>query len=257
MIVANMDYFDKYQRLDDHPGQSLETEKWMETPISSVVLSGTPIEEHAERITMEMLVEQPNAFLGETIHMLLGTDIHESVYANGGYRAIITHSATSEESSSMGLGNVPHWRISFSREILVIHAISLWVGAAEMEELLVHKIYGNEEYRDEATIECCAMRCFAESSERTDESCMQELSPTEHFIMDGGKRPAQDDLNMSLAMPANVQVIPDMNQPLSKAALEKHYEELCSQINAYHVVGSPLLVMLLNLVLVSRCSLQL
>jgi hypothetical protein len=50
---------------------------------------------------------------------------------------------------------------------------------------------------------------------------MQEFSPTEQFIMDGRKRPAQDGLNMSLAMPANVQIIPDVNKPLSKAALEK------------------------------------
>ena len=108
----------------------------------------------------------------------------------------------------MSLGNVPHWRIRFSGEIPVTHAISLWVGAAEMEELLVHEVYGNEENMDEATIECCAMRCSAESTERTDESCIQELSLAEQFIMDGGERPAQDDLNMSLAMPANVQVIP-------------------------------------------------
>jgi hypothetical protein len=61
MIVANMDYFDKYQRLDEHPGQSYDTKIRMETSISSVVLSGTPIEEHVERITMNMLVEHPHA----------------------------------------------------------------------------------------------------------------------------------------------------------------------------------------------------
>jgi hypothetical protein len=32
--------------------------------------------------------------------------------------------------------------------------------------------------------------------------------------------------------------MPDMNKPLSKAALEKQYEELCSQITGYHVAGS-------------------
>ena len=71
MIAANMDYFDKYQRLDEHPGQPYDTKIRMETPISSVVLSGTPIEEHVERIMVDMLIKQPNASLGETVHMLL------------------------------------------------------------------------------------------------------------------------------------------------------------------------------------------
>jgi hypothetical protein len=45
--MANMDYFDKYQSTDNHPGQSFYI---MEIPISNVVLTGTPIEEHVERI---------------------------------------------------------------------------------------------------------------------------------------------------------------------------------------------------------------
>ena len=81
----------------------------METPISNIVLSGTPIEEHVERITVKMLEEHPNAFLGETVHMMLETDMHENVYVNGVYRGKITHYATSEESNSMSLGHVPRW----------------------------------------------------------------------------------------------------------------------------------------------------
>jgi hypothetical protein len=54
-----------------HLWQSFDTEIRMETPISSVVLSGTPIEEHVERIMVDMLIKQPNASLGETVHMLL------------------------------------------------------------------------------------------------------------------------------------------------------------------------------------------
>jgi hypothetical protein len=53
--------------MDDHPWQSFDTEIRMETPISSVVLSGTPIKEHVERIMMDMLMKQPNACLGETL----------------------------------------------------------------------------------------------------------------------------------------------------------------------------------------------
>jgi hypothetical protein len=51
MIMANMVYSDKYQSKDNHPGQSFYL---MERPISSVILSGTPIEEHVERIMMDM-----------------------------------------------------------------------------------------------------------------------------------------------------------------------------------------------------------
>jgi hypothetical protein len=39
MIVANMDYFDKYQRLDEHPGQSFGTKIRMESGISPSVRS--------------------------------------------------------------------------------------------------------------------------------------------------------------------------------------------------------------------------
>jgi hypothetical protein len=46
MIMANMVYSDKYQSKDNHPGQSFYL---MERPISNVILTGTPIEEHVER----------------------------------------------------------------------------------------------------------------------------------------------------------------------------------------------------------------
>jgi hypothetical protein len=117
--------------------------------------------------------------------------------------------------------------------------ISLRIDAAEMVELLIHEIYGNEEYRDETTVECCAMMCFAKSNGRTNELSMQDLSPTKQFIINGRKRSAQVGLNMSSTMPVNIQIMPDSNKPLSKAALEKQYEKLCAQINAYHVAGSP------------------
>jgi hypothetical protein len=41
-----MVYSDKYQSKDNHPGQSFYL---MERPISNVILTGTPIEEHVER----------------------------------------------------------------------------------------------------------------------------------------------------------------------------------------------------------------
>jgi hypothetical protein len=47
MVMANMDYFDKYQSTNNHPGQSFYI---MERPISNVVLTRTPIEEHVQRI---------------------------------------------------------------------------------------------------------------------------------------------------------------------------------------------------------------
>jgi hypothetical protein len=74
--------------------------------------------------------------------------MHENVYTNGVYRGVVTHSATSEESNSMDLGNGPRWRTSFMCEIPVTQAISeasfgaillLWVGAAEMEEFFFMK----------------------------------------------------------------------------------------------------------------------
>jgi hypothetical protein len=46
IIMANMVYSDKYQSKDNHPGQSFYL---MERPISNVILTGTPIEEHVER----------------------------------------------------------------------------------------------------------------------------------------------------------------------------------------------------------------
>jgi hypothetical protein len=51
MVMANMDYFDEYQSMDNHPEQSFYI---MEVPISSVVLTGTPIEEYVEQIMMDM-----------------------------------------------------------------------------------------------------------------------------------------------------------------------------------------------------------
>jgi hypothetical protein len=46
MIMANMVYSDKYQSKDNHPGKSFYL---MERPISNIILTGTPIEEHVER----------------------------------------------------------------------------------------------------------------------------------------------------------------------------------------------------------------
>jgi hypothetical protein len=45
----------------------------VETPIPSVMLSGTSIEDHVKRITMDMLDDQPHAVIGEAIHMLFGS----------------------------------------------------------------------------------------------------------------------------------------------------------------------------------------
>jgi hypothetical protein len=194
------------------------------------------------------------------------------------------------------MGNIPRWRISFTYEIPTTHAIpdkssemiSLWVDSTEMEELLIQEIYGNEEHRDETSVECCAMHNFsmynvislvdsgqlsmqntAEGNVAQDEALKPTqnvhtantaernvaqdealkpaeivdfagyLTPTEQFIINGRKILTQAGLHMSSALPVNIQVMPDANKPLSKAALKKQYEELCSQINAYHVAGSP------------------
>ena len=96
LVMAGIDYFDKFQRRDGNQGTYYATEVKIETAITSTILSGTPIEKHVERITVDLLSDMPHVFIGEPLNIFMDTTMHKNVLADVVYTGIITDYVTSE-----------------------------------------------------------------------------------------------------------------------------------------------------------------
>ena len=244
LTMINLEYFDKYTTLNEHPGLSFESAKSMKTPIPNVQLSGTTIDEHVMRITMEILRERPEMLIGEVIYKRLESSSHEYVYMNGVYRGTITTTrnqcwkvmfTTSHKFQGEQLPGQPQWK----------EQIEQWLDIEEMEEQFIMEIDGNVEYLDDDTVNCSAMHHVLVHDTVGNgmaklTTAREPMSPTAQFIAEGKNSLSTERwVTMSSAMPADIKWEQEMGKPMSKDAMERQYDELCSQINAYYMGGSP------------------